>query len=74
MIGSVQERQEFPSVAAVTDALGRVLNHQANALDLVSPTPGRVLFGVAVTIRFLPHSWASALPSSASHANAKTEL
>ncbi|MER9757121.1 hypothetical protein NKJ46_27470 [Mesorhizobium sp. M0166] len=55
MIGSVQERQERPSVAAVTDALGRVLNHQANALDLVSPTPGRVLFGVAVTIRFLPY-------------------
>jgi 4-hydroxy-4-methyl-2-oxoglutarate aldolase len=32
-----------------------LLNHQANALDLVSPTPGRVLFGVAVTIRFLPY-------------------
>jgi 4-hydroxy-4-methyl-2-oxoglutarate aldolase len=55
LIGSVQERHERPSVAAVTDALGRVLNHQANALDLVSPTPGRVLFGVAVTIRFLPY-------------------
>ncbi|MER9432526.1 RraA family protein [Mesorhizobium sp. M0408] len=55
MIGSVQEPQERPSVAAVTDALGRVLNHQANALDLVSPTPGRVLFGVAVTIRFIPY-------------------
>lgn len=42
-------------MAAVTDALGRVLHHQANVLDLVSLTPGRVLFGVAVTIRFLPY-------------------
>ncbi len=55
MIGSVQEPPGRPSVAAVTDALGRVLHHQANVLDLVSPTPGRVLFGVAVTIRFLPY-------------------
>lgn len=55
MNGSAQEPQERPSVAAVTDALGRVLHHQANVLDLVSPTPGRVLFGVAVTIRFLPY-------------------
>lgn len=55
MIGSVQEPPERPSVAAVTDALGRVLHHQATVLDLVSPTPGRVLFGVAVTIRFLPY-------------------
>jgi 4-hydroxy-4-methyl-2-oxoglutarate aldolase len=53
--GSVQEPRERPSVAAVTDALGRVLNHQANVPDLVSPTPGRVLFDVAVTIRFLSH-------------------
>ncbi|GLQ56106.1 RraA family protein [Devosia nitrariae] len=55
MIDSVQEPPERPSVAAVTDALGRVLHHRANVLDLVSPTPGRVLFGVAVTIRFLPY-------------------
>lgn len=55
MIGSVQEPPERPSVAAVSDALGRVLHHQATVLDLVSPTPGRVLFGVAVTIRFLPY-------------------
>jgi 4-hydroxy-4-methyl-2-oxoglutarate aldolase len=55
LIGSEQEPPGRPSVAAVTDALGRVLHHQANVLDLVSPTPGRVLFGVAATIRFLPY-------------------
>lgn len=55
LIDIVQGRPERPSAAALTDALGRVLHHQANVLDLVSPTPGRVLFGVAVTIRFLPY-------------------
>ena len=55
MIDAVREPPDHPSVAAVTDALGRVLHHQANVLDLISPTPGRVLFGVAVTIRFLPY-------------------
>jgi 4-hydroxy-4-methyl-2-oxoglutarate aldolase len=55
LIDVVQESPNHPSVAAVTDALGRVLHHQANVLDLISPTRGRVLFGVAVTIRFLPY-------------------
>lgn len=55
MIEVVQQPLERPSVAAVTDALGRVLRHRANVLDLISPTPGRVLLGVAVTIRFLPY-------------------
>lgn len=55
MINIVQEPLERPSVAAVTDATGRILRHQAHVLDLISPTPGRVLFGVAVTIRFIPY-------------------
>lgn len=54
MIDVVRESLKRPSVAAVTDALGRVLGQQANVLDLISQTPGRVLFGAAVTIRFLP--------------------
>lgn len=54
MIDAIREPPNYPSVAAVTDALGRLLHHQANVLDLISPTPGRVLFGIAVTIRFLP--------------------
>jgi 4-hydroxy-4-methyl-2-oxoglutarate aldolase len=42
------------SSASLTDALGRVSTHRAHVLDLVSPTPGRVLRGRAVTIRFVP--------------------
>lgn len=55
MIKPVQQPPQRPSVAAVADALGRVLRHRANVLDLISPTPGRALMGVAVTIRFLPY-------------------
>ncbi|MBB4066335.1 RraA family protein [Gellertiella hungarica] len=40
--------------ASVCDALGRICNHRAHVLDLVSPTPGKVLFGPAVTMRMLP--------------------
>ena len=42
------------SSASLTDALGRLHAHRAHILDLVSPTPGRVLRGRAVTIRFVP--------------------
>jgi 4-hydroxy-4-methyl-2-oxoglutarate aldolase len=34
--------------------MGRVHRHRCHVLDLVSPTPGRVLFGAAVTISYLP--------------------
>jgi regulator of RNase E activity RraA len=40
--------------ADVVDAMGRVHRHQCHLLDLVSPTPDRVLFGPAVTISFFP--------------------
>ena len=42
------------STAALTDALGRLTSHRAHILDLVSPTPGRVLYGPAITIQFVP--------------------
>lgn len=42
------------SAASLTDALGRLSTQRAHVLDLVSPTPGRVLRGRAVTIRFVP--------------------
>jgi hypothetical protein len=42
------------SSASLTDALGRLSTHRAHVLDLMSPTPGRVLRGRAVTIRFVP--------------------
>jgi 4-hydroxy-4-methyl-2-oxoglutarate aldolase len=40
--------------ADLVDAMGRLHRHRCNLLDLVSPTPGRVLFGPAVTISYFP--------------------
>ena len=34
--------------------MGRLHRHRCHILDLVSPTPGRVLFGPAVTISYFP--------------------
>jgi len=42
------------SCSAIVDAMAARYPHPAHILDLVSPTPGAVLFGRAVTIRFLP--------------------
>lgn len=41
--------------AALVDALGRRYAHRSDITDLVSPTPGRVLFGPAVTIAYVPY-------------------
>lgn len=40
--------------ADLVDAMGRIHKHRCHILDLVSPTPGRVLFGPAVTISYFP--------------------
>jgi 4-hydroxy-4-methyl-2-oxoglutarate aldolase len=40
--------------ADLVDAMGRVHRHRCHMLDLVSPTPGRVLFGAAATISYFP--------------------
>lgn len=40
--------------ASIVDAMGRTHTHRAHILDLVSPTPDRVLFGVAATMAFYP--------------------
>ena len=42
------------SCSSIVDAMAARHSHPAHILDLVSPTPGAVLFGRAVTIRFLP--------------------
>ena len=52
-------RGGMPSVeglktADLVDAMGRLHRHRCHLLDLVSPTPGRVLFGPAVTISYFP--------------------
>lgn len=40
--------------ADIVDAMGRLHGHRCHLLDLVSPTPGRRLFGPAVTISYFP--------------------
>lgn len=40
--------------ADIVDAMGRRHHHRCHLLDLVSPTPGRQLFGPAVIISFFP--------------------
>ncbi len=42
------------AAASLTDALGRMFPHRAHLLNLVTPTPGRKLFGPAVTLSFFP--------------------
>jgi 4-hydroxy-4-methyl-2-oxoglutarate aldolase len=55
MTDVLRSRAEALSAATLTDAVGRVCRHRAHILDLVSPTPGRKLFGRAVTIRYIPY-------------------
>lgn len=43
------------STSALSDCLATVHRHPAAIVDLVTPTPERVLFGPAATMRFLPH-------------------
>lgn len=38
----------------IVDAMGRIHRHRCHMLDLVTPSPGRRLFGPAVTISFFP--------------------
>lgn len=47
-------RHPVVSTASLTDALGRLTPHRVHILDLVSPTTGRVLYGKAITIQFVP--------------------
>jgi 4-hydroxy-4-methyl-2-oxoglutarate aldolase len=55
MTDILRSRAEAFSAATLTDAIGRICRHRAHILDLVSPTPGRKLFGRAVTIRYIPY-------------------
>jgi regulator of RNase E activity RraA len=49
--------------------VGRLHRHRCCLLDLVSPTPGRVLFGPAVTISYFPTCTASLDPDRYNLAN-----
>jgi 4-hydroxy-4-methyl-2-oxoglutarate aldolase len=48
--------------ADLVDAMGRMHRHRCHILDMVSPTPGRVLFGPAVTISYFPSCTAALDP------------
>jgi regulator of RNase E activity RraA len=54
MISRIEDLVAKVRTADLVDAMGRLHRHRAHLLDLVSPTPGRVLFGRAVTISFFP--------------------
>ena len=55
--------------ADLVDAMGRLHRHRCHILDLVTPTPGRVLFGPAVTISYFPSCSASLDPERYNLAN-----
>jgi regulator of RNase E activity RraA len=55
--------------ADLVDAMGRMHRHRCHLLDLVSPTPGRVLFGPAVTISYYPSCSAALDPERYNLAN-----
>ena len=49
--------------------MGRLHRHRCHILDLVTPTPGRVLFGPAVTISYFPSCSAALDPERYNLAN-----
>jgi 4-hydroxy-4-methyl-2-oxoglutarate aldolase len=55
--------------ADLVDAIGRLHRHRCHILDLVTPTPGRVLFGPAVTISYFPSCAADLDPERYNLAN-----
>ena len=55
--------------ADIVDAMGRLHWRRCHLLDLVSPTPGRVLFGPAVTISYFPSCSAGLDPDKYNLAN-----
>jgi 4-hydroxy-4-methyl-2-oxoglutarate aldolase len=55
--------------ADLVDAMGRTHRHRCHILDIVSPTPGRILFGPAVTISYFPSCSAALDPDRYNLAN-----
>ena len=55
MAGASDARLPGLTAASLTDAMARLSPHCAHIHDLVSPTPGKVLFGRAATIRYVPY-------------------
>jgi 4-hydroxy-4-methyl-2-oxoglutarate aldolase len=55
--------------ADLVDAMGRMHRHRCHILDMVSPTPRRILFGPAVTISYFPSCSAALDPERYNLAN-----
>jgi hypothetical protein len=55
--------------ADLVDAMGRMHRHRCHILDLVSPTPERILFGPAVTNSYFPSCSAALDPEHYNLAN-----
>lgn len=49
-----QDALDRLTAADLVDAMGRLHSHRCHLLDLVTPTPGRRLFGPALTISYFP--------------------
>src|SRR3546814_21193454 len=64
MSGALKSKLQGLTAASLTDSVGRLCAHRASIPDLISTTPGRVLFGRAVTIRYVPFRQE---PSDAEH-------
>lgn len=54
MTGQSIENLDRVRTADLVDAMGRIHDHRSHLLDLVTPTPGKRLFGPAVTISYFP--------------------
>jgi regulator of RNase E activity RraA len=54
MTDSLLDMVDEVTTADLVDSMGRLHRHRCHLLDLVTPTPGRRLFGPAVTISYFP--------------------
>lgn len=54
MTDSLLDMVDQVTTADLVDSMGRLHRHRCHLLDLVTPTPGRRLFGPAVTISYFP--------------------
>ena len=67
--GGLVPSVEGLKTADLVDSMGRLHRHRCHILDLISPTPGRVLFGPAVTVSYFPTCSAALDPDRYNLAN-----
>lgn len=69
MPDSLDDLLDRITAADLVDSMGRLHKHRCHMLDLVTPTPGRRLFGPAVTISYFPTCSAALDPSEYNFGN-----